>query len=73
MKKSIVTLMLAAYCCTAFAFGPSAQDTTRRRQDTSKHTGPKKAKMQKKSTTKKDKSKWDTTGHKMRDTTSRMN
>jgi hypothetical protein len=63
MKKLLVTLMLTAFCWTAFASNVQAQDTTGRQQDTTKKHDKKTKK--KKSDTR------DTTNRKPGDTTSR--
>lgn len=47
MKKLMITLMLAAFCWSAFGLEAPQQDTTKRRQDTTKRQ-PVKSKMKKK-------------------------
>lgn len=55
MKKIMITLLLAAFCCTAFAIESPQQDTTKRRQDTTKrHPTKSKKKYPGKDTTQKD-------------------
>ncbi len=63
MKKLLITLMLTAFCWTAFASNVQAQDTTRRQQDTTKKHGQK--------SKNKKQHKRDTTNRKPGDTTSR--
>lgn len=51
----MITLLLASFCCAAFAIENPQQDTTKRRQDTTKRQPMKsKKKYPEKDTTKKD-------------------
>ncbi|KEQ28160.1 hypothetical protein [Pedobacter antarcticus] len=70
MKKSLITLLLTAFCWTAFAMSVPQQDTTRKKQDTTKrHDQKKKSKM--KNQSKKDSTWKDSTKRKTWDTLSR--
>ena len=42
MKKLITMMMLAAFCCSAYAIDVPQQDTTKTRQDTAKKSMKKK-------------------------------
>ena len=69
MKRLFITLLLTAFCWTAFATILPGQDTTRKYQDTTKRQGPKKSKTshKKKTQTKKWPAKRDTTNRKTGD------
>lgn len=66
MKKLMITLMLAAFCWSAYAVVGPQQDTTGKHKETKKH--PMKSKMSKKKTTEKKGTKKDTTNRKSGDT-----
>ena len=66
MKKLMITMLLAAFCWSAYAVVGPQQDTTGRHKETKKH--PMKSKMPKKKTTEKKETKKDTTNRKKADT-----
>lgn len=70
MKRLFITLLLTAFCWTAFAFNLPGQDTTRKHQDTTKKQDPKKSKTsnKKKTQSKKWPVKHDNTNRKTADT-----
>jgi hypothetical protein len=71
MKKMMITLLLATFCWSAFGLESPRQDTTKRRQDTSKRH-PGKTKMPKKKLPSKDTTKKDTIKRKTGDTSRRV-
>lgn len=68
MKKLIMTLLLASFCCATFAIESPQQDTTKRRQDTTKRQPVK----SKKKHPGKDSTQKDTVKRKTGDTTRRI-
>jgi hypothetical protein len=71
MKKLLITLLLTAFCWSAFATMSPPQDTTRKKQDTTKKH-PVKSKMKKKKFPGKDTTHRDSTRRKPGDTTKRV-
>ncbi|MFA4867880.1 MAG: hypothetical protein WC623_06775 [Pedobacter sp.] len=67
MKKMMITLVLAMFCWSAFGWQVPPQDTTKKRQDSSKKH-PVKSKMSKKKNPWKDSTRKDTIKRKTMDT-----